>query len=1173
MKVNFFFLLLVLVLNKVSNIHLLAQSTSSPNIIFILTDDQKFDALSFLGHKYVKTPNLDRLAKAGVYFDNAVCTTPICAASRASILSGTYERNHRYTFESGVLDQALVSNSYPVLLRKAGYKTAHFGKLGVNLKNDGDLFDEVEDVDRNTAFKDKRGYFFKKIGNDTVHLTQYAVHKAVQFVKNQTNSKPFLLNLWLSSPHAHDSAKDQFFTFTSANPLVGVEIEQPILSSRANFEALPAGVQAGFSRTRWQWRFDTPEKYQAMTKAYYNMITELDGELKKLFDQLKTQKLDQNTVIIFMSDNGYLLGERQIADKWLMYESSVRVPLFIYDPRVKSKGKRVTDQVTNIDVTSTILALANQAIPQQYQGKSLSEIVNGKSQKPIHDTLLIEHLWEFDQIPPSEGLRTKEWKYLRYVNDRNWEELYNLSKDPIEQSNLSSKPDHREVLETFRKTLDRKIAQAIGTIALPPNGLCVEMIREPKHTKIQDLNPEFSWIIPASSKYQTAYQIIVADSKPQIDANIGNLWNAKQNANRYTTEADYQGKPLAYGKTYYWKVRYWDAANRLSDFSEAQAFTTAKVDEYISSPNFNQIIKYHAVSATPAEGGGTLYDFGKHAFGTVSFTYNSANADTLFFEVGEKLSADNRSLDSKPGGTIRYAKVKVPVKPGKYEYLLQFTPDVRNTLPIAVPMPKEYPVILPFKYATLLNKGIVIDPKDIYQSRYHVYWDESQSAFASNDTILNQVWDLCKYSIKATSFAGYYIDGDRERIPYEADAYLNQLSHYTTDKEYPLARRTIEWFFEYPTWPTEWQQHVALMVDADFMYTGNTDIIKKYYEALKYKSLMDLVGDNDLITSTKADSMFMKKLGFKDPKAKLRDITDWPPAQKDTQWKLATAEGERDGFEFKEYNTLINSLYYANLKILAKFAKIVDNIDDEIAFEAAAAKAYTAINTKLYDKAQGRYVDGLGSTHASLHANMFAMAFGLVPDGYKSSVVSFIKSRGMACSVYGAQYLLEALYMAGEDQYALDLMRSASDRGWYNMIKAGSTVTLEAWDLKYKPNLDWNHAWGAVPANAVAREMWGIKPIEPGAAVMSMKPQLGDLTQVALVVPTIRGQIKASFAKKNPRSEVYEVEVPGNMDVLYYFKQRQGVEIMHNTQPISPLSSYILLSPGKHIIEYKINSY
>src|SRR5581483_10293173 len=154
----------------------------------------------------------------------------------------------------------------------------------------------------------------------------------------------------------------------------------------------------------------------------------------------------------------------------------------------------------------------------------------------------------------------------------------------------------------------------------------------------------------------------------------------------------------------------------------------------------------------------------------------------------------------------------------------------------------------------------------------------------------------------------------------------------------------------------------------------------------------------------------------------------------------------------------------------------------------------------------GLYVDGEGTTHSSLHANMFPLAFGLVPADRAAGVTAFVKSRGMVCSVYGAQILLEALFARQEADAALALMTASTLRSWNNMIAAGATMTMEAWDVSLKSNLDWNHAWGAAPANIVGRAVLGVTPASPGFAVASIHPQLGSLlTHADGVVPTIRG--------------------------------------------------------------------
>jgi hypothetical protein len=430
---------------------------------------------------------------------------------------------------------------------------------------------------------------------------------------------------------------------------------------------------------------------------------------------------------------------------------------------------------------------------------------------------------------------------------------------------------------------------------------------------------------------------------------------------------------------------------------------------------------------------------------------------------------------------------------------------------------------------------------------------------------------LCKYSIKATTFNGLYVDGDRERIPYEADAYLNQLSHYTTDREYAMARQTIEYFMEHPTWPTEWQQHVALMFYADYIYTGNTELIEKYYEQLKYKTLYELSRDDGLISSTKMMPELMKKLGFPETMQEtFRDIVDWPSAG----WGGdPNVMGERDGFVFMPYNTVVNSFYYRNMIIMVEFAQLLGKTDEAIDFELRALKAKKAINEKLFDANTGAYVDGEGTSHSSIHANMMPLAFGIVPEKHKGSVVEFIKTRGMACSVYGSQYLMEALYNAGAEDYALELLTSTSDRSWYNMIRIGSTITLEAWDMKYKPNADWNHAWGAVPANIIPRGLWGITPATPGFGVASIKPQMGNLKSSTIETPTIKGTIKGEYEYVNDRLQRYTIEIPAKMVAEFEVPEVSGKVMKLDGFKVNPAFGSIRLTPGKHVIELVMNSF
>jgi alpha-L-rhamnosidase len=660
-----------------------------------------------------------------------------------------------------------------------------------------------------------------------------------------------------------------------------------------------------------------------------------------------------------------------------------------------------------------------------------------------------------------------------------------------------------------------------------PYGLTVEFIREPENVKILDLTPEFSWIVPAKLKRQSAFQILISSGREKIENNRGDIWDSGIVSGGNSTEVPV-GVILKENSAYFWKVRIWDFKDKPTGFSEIQFFKTGHVNGYATTQNRFISTLINAEDIIKITDNHYFIDFGKDAFGTLVLEIIPVKNDTIIVHLGENISARNR-IDRNPGGTIRYQKVKLPVTPGKTRYTLSLPPDTRNTGPAAVHLPDSFGIITPFRYCELENCNFGISSTNIFQKVYSYYFDDNAGSFTSSDTILNQVWDICKYSMKATSFTGIYIDGDRERIPYEADAYINQLGHYYTDREYSMGRATNEYFIMHPTWPTEWILHTVLMFYNDLMFTGNPESIAEYYDELKFKTLNELARDDGLISSQNVNEEVMKTLGFSNPKERIRDIVDWPPAQKDTGWKLSSSEGERDGYDMVEINTVVNALYYRNLVLMAEIARTLDKTEDAISYSTLSKKVRKSFNEKLLDKSKGFYVDGENSVHSSLHANMMALAFDLVPEENQKTVIDFIKSRGMACSVYGAQYLLEGLYRSGENDYAYSLLTATNDRGWWNMIRSGSTITMEAWDMKYKPNSDWNHAWGAAPANIIPGYMWGIAPATPGFSRVLIKPQLGNLKYSKIAVPTIRGTITAEFRDKG-KTKQYLITLPGNME-------------------------------------------
>ena len=566
--------------------------------------------------------------------------------------------------------------------------------------------------------------------------------------------------------------------------------------------------------------------------------------------------------------------------------------------------------------------------------------------------------------------------------------------------------------------------------------------------------------------------------------------------------------------------------------------------------------------------GSWFVDFGRDAFGTLMFHLPVERADTIVVRLGEKLTSPSK-IDSNPGGTIRFREIRMGIDPHMEYYIIDLPADKRNTNPPAISLPDSFGVIMPFRYCEIDNYPGDLKKNNISRKIFHYSFNEEASGFTSSDTILNHIWDLCKYSIKATSFTGYYIDGDRERIPYEGDALINQLSQYSVDNEYTLARRTNEYFMRNPTWPAEWILHTVILFYYDYLYTGDLEAITRHYEALKAKTLIALAREDGLISSASplVNDDLMRSLGFRDTKQRIRDIVDWPPAQKDTGWKLATAEGERDGYEMVPVNTVVNSFHYYNLVLMSHMADWLGKSDDAEWYSNRALIVRESINNKLFDATKGIYVDGEGSSHSSLHANMFPLAFGLVAEKDRSTVVKFIKSRGMACSVYGSQYLLDGLFNAGEADYAKSLLTSLSDRSWWNMIRSGSTITLEAWDMKYKPNSDWNHAWGAAPANIITRQLWGIKPAEPGFKKAEIRPQMADLTSSSIVVPTINGQISAGYEKITGKTVLFTFDIPRGMTAEFRFSDDEISKAVVNGKKMRTGGKPLIMKPGKNIVE------
>lgn len=430
-------------------------SKTRPNILFFLIDDQRNDTLGCAGHPIVKTPVVDSLAAEGVRFRNAFVTTSICAASRATLFTGLYERTHGYTFGKPPISTDHITKSYPMLMREAGYRTGFIGKYGVKTtgKPESSMFDFYK-------VQNPGSYFKKQPDGSMRHESEVAGDLATDFLKDNPKDKPFCLSISFNASHANDGDKKNHFPWPKAvdGMYDDIEIPPPRLSDPAIFDNLPQFLKESMNRERYYWRWDTPEKFQKNMRAYYRMISGVDGVIGRIRTELEKLKLADNTIIVYMGDNGYYMGDRGFAGKWSHYEQSLRVPLIVYDPRVKkaNRGQVRDEKVLNVDIAPTFLAMAGVKRPEHYQGQNLSPLLSQKRKvEDWREDFFCEHLMENKRIPKWEGVRGERYVYARYFGQNpTYEFLHDLKTDPDQLVNLVASSDYKDTLEKMRKRCD-----------------------------------------------------------------------------------------------------------------------------------------------------------------------------------------------------------------------------------------------------------------------------------------------------------------------------------------------------------------------------------------------------------------------------------------------------------------------------------------------------------------------------------------------------------------------------------------------------------------------------------------------------------------------------------------------------------------------------------------------
>lgn len=477
----------------------LVADKKQPNVIFIKTDDQRYDSLSMTGHPVTKTPNLDSLAQEGVFFENAYITSPICGPSRANFFSGQWERKNRIGFtmvSKNTLPTAVFDQSWLMRLKAAGYLTGYIGKNHVSVGAPQDknryMYENIDfcymrsghlgfDLHRKKEFQNLKnssqveGLYeatdvFMRPTEDKNYFFENADDSFKDFLVRRDDSRPFALSINFNLPHEASIGR-------MGQKETDPDMYRELYNEVRGDQVMPIGYPNPVSLPENVFRQDELMPYyqnlkeKALIEKMTRMsraVTAIDNFVGQLRQDLIDLGIADNTILVFASDHGLLLGEHGLGGKTFLYEESVRIPMIVYSPHFEGDtvGRVVQEFVVGQDVPATILELCGLDVPESYQGESMVPLIEGKSVE-WRQEVFCESLFTQQGYPRMEAVRGKKWKYIRYFskeNDRNlylpdasingeqpiYEELFNMETDPNEQVNLASNPEYASVLSAYR---------------------------------------------------------------------------------------------------------------------------------------------------------------------------------------------------------------------------------------------------------------------------------------------------------------------------------------------------------------------------------------------------------------------------------------------------------------------------------------------------------------------------------------------------------------------------------------------------------------------------------------------------------------------------------------------------------------------------------------------------
>jgi len=461
------------------------------NVIFILVDDHRYDAMSFLqGQAFLETPQMDAMARNGAYLKNAFVTTSLCSPSRASILTGQYAHQHRVVDNNNPVSPDLTF--FPQYLQQAGYETAFIGKWHMGGESD----DPQRGFNHWVSFRGQGTYLPSQNGLNVDgkrvaqkgYITDELTDYAVDWLDGRKGSKPFMLYLSHKAVHAEFIPAERH-----KGRYANKQFVEPKTQNPANHRNAPMWVQN--QRNSWHG-VDFPYHSDLDIAEYYKRYAEtllaVDESIGRLMDWLKKKNLYESTLVIYMGDNGFAFGEHGLIDKRTAYEESMRVPMLMQCPELFKGGQTINQVVANVDVAPTILEAAGLQTPKQMVGKSILPLAEGR-QTAWRDTLLYEYYWErnFPQTPTVHALRGSQYKYIHFHGIWDIDELYDLQADPYETNNLIFSKDHQPIIRQLNKQLFDSLESSGGLyIPLYPDRGSQQNLRRKSGSKAADFPPQ-----------------------------------------------------------------------------------------------------------------------------------------------------------------------------------------------------------------------------------------------------------------------------------------------------------------------------------------------------------------------------------------------------------------------------------------------------------------------------------------------------------------------------------------------------------------------------------------------------------------------------------------------------------------------------------------------------------